>query len=49
MGLYGERIGALHVLTSTTDEAATVLSQLKAVVRPMYSSPPAHYAKVSAS
>lgn len=24
-----------------------VLSQLKALVRPMYSSPPAHYAKVA--
>ena len=29
MGLYGERIGALHVLTSAKDTADKVLSQLK--------------------
>jgi aspartate/methionine/tyrosine aminotransferase len=47
MGLYGERIGALHAVTATTGEAQVVLSQLKAIIRPMYSSPPAHYAKVA--
>jgi len=42
LGLYGERIGMLHVVCNTSNEAAAVLSQLKMVVRPMYSSPPIH-------
>jgi aspartate aminotransferase len=42
LGLYGERIGMLHVVCNTTDEATKTLSQLKMVVRPMYSSPPIH-------
>jgi aspartate/tyrosine/aromatic aminotransferase len=29
MGLYGERIGALHIVTSNKDTADKVLSQLK--------------------
>lgn len=47
MGLYGERIGALHAHTATPEEAQVVLSQFQAIIRPMYSSPPAHYAKVA--
>jgi len=39
-GLYGERIGCVHVVCSDKDRAAAVLSQLKMVIRPMYSSPP---------
>jgi aromatic-amino-acid transaminase len=46
--LYGERIGALSVATSSTDEAARVLSQLKRVVRANYSNPPTHGGKVVA-
>mmetsp|Transcript_76683 Transcript_76683/g.248629 ORF Transcript_76683/g.248629 Transcript_76683/m.248629 type:complete len:410 (+) Transcript_76683:62-1291(+) len=42
LGLYGERIGMLHVVCNSADEAKVVLSQLKMVVRPMYSSPPIH-------
>merc|ERR1719436_1026193 len=42
LGLYGERIGMLHVVCNTASEASAVLSQLKMVVRPMYSSPPIH-------
>merc|ERR1719436_1141497 len=42
LGLYGERIGMLHVVCNSKDQAAAVLSQLKMVVRPMYSSPPIH-------
>merc|ERR1711972_681024 len=42
LGLYGERIGMLHVLCASKPEADAVLSQLKMVVRPMYSSPPIH-------
>ncbi|HQR12071.1 MAG TPA: amino acid aminotransferase [Casimicrobiaceae bacterium] len=40
--LYGERVGALSVVTSDRDEAARVLSQLKRVVRANYSNPPTH-------
>lgn len=46
LGLYGERIGMLHVICNTTDQAKRVLSQLKLVVRPMYSSPPKHGAEI---
>eukprot|EP00960_Hanusia_phi_P069763 767160-Hanusia_phi.AAC.3 len=38
-GLYGERIGALNVLVNDADTAVKVQSQLKGVIRPMYSSP----------
>jgi len=46
MGLYGERIGAFHVVTSDKDTASKVLSQLKMVIRPNYSSPPLHGARI---
>lgn len=38
--LYGERVGALSVVTSSTDEQTRVASQLKKMVRANYSSPP---------
>jgi len=41
-GLYGERIGYIHVRCATKDDAERVLSQLKIVVRQAYSSPPKH-------
>jgi aromatic-amino-acid transaminase len=40
--LYGERVGAMSVVTSDRDEAARILSQLKRVVRANYSNPPTH-------
>ncbi len=40
--LYGERIGALSVVTASRDEATRVRSQLKRVVRTNYSNPPIH-------
>lgn len=46
LGLYGERIGMLHVICSSAAQAKCVLSQLKMVVRPMYSSPPKHGAEL---
>lgn len=46
--LYGERVGALSVVTSAADEAARVLSQLKRVVRTNYSNPPTHGGKIVA-
>ncbi|MFA6313264.1 MAG: amino acid aminotransferase [Sterolibacterium sp.] len=40
--LYGERVGALSLITASKDEAARVLSQVKRVVRTNYSNPPTH-------
>jgi len=40
--LYGERVGALTIVTESRDEAARVLSQLKRVIRTNYSNPPTH-------
>jgi len=40
--LYGERIGALTMVTGSSEEAARVLSQLKRVIRTNYSNPPTH-------
>lgn len=41
-GLYGERCGTLSIVCANADEKARILSQLKLVIRPMYSSPPRH-------
>ena len=46
--LYGERVGALTVVTADKDEAARVLSQLKRVVRANYSNPPTHGGEIVA-
>jgi aromatic-amino-acid transaminase len=40
--LYGERVGALSLVTASKDESARVLSQVKRVVRTNYSNPPTH-------
>jgi len=48
LGLYGERIGALHVVCHNKKTAERVLSQLKLVIRPMYSSPPQHGSQIVA-
>jgi aromatic-amino-acid transaminase len=40
--LYGERVGALSVVTGSHDEAVRVQSQLKRVIRTNYSNPPTH-------
>jgi len=45
-GLYGQRIGAVSFLTSTPEEAINVESQLKILVRPMYSNPPKQGARI---
>ena len=39
-GLYGERIGAIHFVAAEDDEANRVLSQVKTIVRALYSNPP---------
>jgi aspartate/tyrosine/aromatic aminotransferase len=46
MGLYGERIGALHAVCQDKNTAEKVLSQMEIVVRPMYSNPPLHGALI---
>lgn len=40
VSLYGERVGAAHVVAGSAEEATRVLSQLKRVVRANYSNPP---------
>ncbi len=46
--LYGERVGGLSVVTADADEAKRVMSQLKVVIRTLYSSPPLHGAAIVA-
>jgi len=48
-GLYCERVGALHVVAADAPSAAAALSQVESIVRPMYSNPPAHGARVVAA
>ncbi len=47
--LYGERVGALTIVTADADETARVLSQLKRVIRTNYSNPPTHGGSVVAA
>ena len=46
IGLYGQRIGALSVVANDEDEAKRVVSQMKMSIRPMYSNPPRHGARL---
>jgi aromatic-amino-acid transaminase len=46
--IYGERVGALTIVTADKDESARVLSQVKRVARMNYSTPPTHGAKIVA-
>lgn len=48
MGLYGERVGAFTITCENKDEAARVMSQIKILIRPMYSNPPIHGARIAA-
>ncbi len=43
---YGERVGALSVVSSSAQEAERVLSQVKRVIRTNYSNPPTHGATI---
>ncbi|KAF0852421.1 mitochondrial aspartate aminotransferase [Andalucia godoyi] len=40
MGMYGERVGALNIMTGSEQETTAVDSQLKIIIRANYSSPP---------
>merc|ERR1712012_673262 len=46
MGLYGERAGAFTVVCQDKEEADRVMSQIKILIRPMYSNPPIHGARI---
>uniref|UniRef100_A0A3B4V7G8 Aspartate aminotransferase n=1 Tax=Seriola dumerili TaxID=41447 RepID=A0A3B4V7G8_SERDU len=47
MGLYGERVGGFTVVCKDTDEAKRVESQLKILIRPIYSNPPMNGARIA--
>jgi aromatic-amino-acid transaminase len=49
VSLYGERVGALSVVTASAEEAKRVLSNLKRVVRANYSNPPTHGSQIVAT
>ncbi|EGU12946.1 Aspartate aminotransferase [Rhodotorula toruloides ATCC 204091] len=49
MGLYGERVGTFSVVCADPEEKARVDSQIKILVRPMYSNPPVHGARVAST
>jgi len=49
MGLYGERVGALSIISKDVEEKDRILSQIKILIRPMYSNPPVHGARVAAT
>jgi aspartate aminotransferase len=46
-GLYGERIGYIHVNCKDNSVSEAVLSQLKIIIRQAYSSPPRHGAAIA--
>ena len=47
-GLYGERVGALHIVCRDAEEATRVLSQVKICIRTNYSNPSTHGAAIVA-
>jgi aspartate aminotransferase len=47
MGLYGERIGAFSVVCEDAEEVKRIDSQLKILIRPLYSNPPIHGARLA--
>jgi aspartate aminotransferase len=45
-GLYGQRVGTLSVVCKDAEEKKRIDSQLKLLIRPMYSNPPVHGARI---
>jgi len=41
-GLYGERCGTFSVVCSSEEQREKIMSQLRLIIRPMYSNPPKH-------
>lgn len=48
-GLYGERVGAFSICCDSQDEKKRVDSQIKILVRPLYSNPPIHGARIAST
>lgn len=46
LGLYGERVGSFSIISGNEDEKLKIESQLKLIVRSMYSSPPCYGSKI---
>ncbi|KAJ1972669.1 aspartate transaminase aat1 [Dimargaris verticillata] len=46
MGLYGERVGTFSLVCQSTEEMKAVESQLKILIRPLYSNPPLNGARI---
>lgn len=44
--LTGDRAGCLHIVTSSAKESDVLLSQLRVLIRPMYSNPPLPGARI---
>lgn len=49
MGLYGERVGAFSIVCEDAAEKKRVDSQLKIIIRPIYSNPPIHGARIAST
>ncbi|KAK2735220.1 aspartate transaminase aat1 [Myotisia sp. PD_48] len=49
MGLYGERAGAFSIVCESAEEKQRVDSQIKIIVRPLYSNPPVHGARIASA
>ncbi|KAF6021068.1 GOT2 [Bugula neritina] len=47
MGMYGERAGAFSIVCADKEEADRVMSQVKILIRPMYSNPPVNGARIA--
>lgn len=48
-GLYGQRVGTLSAVCADKEEAQRVMSQIKILIRPNYSNPPIHGARIVAT
>ncbi|KAF2141258.1 uncharacterized protein K452DRAFT_287964 [Aplosporella prunicola CBS 121167] len=49
MGLYGERVGSFSIVCESAEEKKRVDSQVKILVRPLYSNPPVHGARIAST
>lgn len=49
MGLYGERVGTINIISKDAETTVRIQSQMKIIVRKMYSNPPIHGAKIVAT
>ena len=49
MGLYGERAGLFSIVCDSAEEKARIDSQIKILVRPLYSNPPIHGARIAST